>query len=288
MRFLKLPKRIKTIAHESIWRYRQATSRLRAFPHFILIGAQKSGTTSLFYYLSQHSQVLRSFAKEVHYFDGGLNSRVDTYQRGQEWYRAHFPFRSMLDDHRITGEATPLYIFNPLVPARIAELLPDVKLIAVLRNPTERAISHYFHEQRKGREPLSIGEAFRAEEERVRPALQRGDYKDPTLIRCSYQSRGYYHAQLERYFKYFARDQMLILSSEELFREPENTFWRVCEFLGIDGRIERIDFKPLNVATNKTDVSAEIYEYLDAHFSSPNQALFELIGRKFDWQRVNV
>ncbi|MBI4787781.1 MAG: sulfotransferase domain-containing protein [Chloroflexi bacterium] len=243
-----MSKSIRTFTRAAAWKYRQATNRWRAFPHFIVIGAQKSGTSSLFYYLSQHPQVVRSFAKEVHYFDGGLNARIDSFQRGPEWYRAHFPLRVMLKPQQITGEATPLYIFNPWVPERISKLLPDVKLIAVLRNPTDRAISHYFHEQRRGREPLSIAEALRAEDERLKPAVQRGDFKDDVLLHCSYTSRGRYHEQLSRYFKYFARDQLLILSSEELFREPENTLAAVYRFLGIEQPTSRIDFKPLNVA----------------------------------------
>ncbi len=284
----KLSRQTKTIARQSIWQYRQATSRVRSFPHFILIGAQKSGTSSLFRYLAQHPQILRSFTKEVHYFDGGLNARLDTYQQGQEWYRAHFPMRATLRQRRIAGEASPFYIFHPLVAERIASLLPEVKLIAVLRNPTERAISHYFHTKRKGHEPLSIGEALREEEERLKPVLQQGDWKNPALRRFSYKSRGHYEEQLKRYFRWFSRKQLLILSSEELFGEPEETLLRIFQFLGVEGKAHSIDLRPMNVATDKTLVGTEIYEYLDDYFMPRNQALFELIGREFSWQRIAV
>jgi hypothetical protein len=289
MRFpSKLSKPIQRMARQAIWEYRQATSRVRSFPHFILIGAQKSGTSSLFRYLTQHPQILRSFTKEVHYFDGGLNARLDTYQEGQEWYRAHFPMRATLGQRRIAGEASPFYIFHPLVAERIASLLPEVKLIAVLRNPTERAISHYFHTKRKGHEPLSIGEALRKEEERLKPVLQQGDWKDPALRRFSYKSRGHYEEQLERYSRCFSREQLLILSSEELFGQPAETLLRIFQFLGVEGKVNSIDLRPKNVATDKSLVSAEVYEYLDDYFMSRNQALFELIGREFSWQRAAI
>ena len=122
---------------------RRRTSRLRILPRYLIIGAQKSGTTTLYEYLNQHPAVARSFIQEVHFFD--LN-----FARGLEWYRAHFPtylrreyVRSRRRMELITGEASAYYLFHPLVCARVRETLPDVRLIVVLRDPVERAWAHY-------------------------------------------------------------------------------------------------------------------------------------------------
>lgn len=164
-----------------VWYYRRATWRNRYLPDFIVIGAQRSGTSSLFAYLAQHPQLIPSYRKEVHFFDGGLDHRVDTYQKGPAWYRAHFA-RQRAGATRKAFEASPFYMPHPLVPQRIARLMPDVKLIAILRNPTERAISHYFFSRELGHEPLSITDALREEEQRIEPVLRNQDYRSEAFI----------------------------------------------------------------------------------------------------------
>ncbi|MFO7955055.1 sulfotransferase family protein [Thioalkalivibrio sp.] len=158
-----MPNWAKPYARRIINKYGEATWSKRGLPDFIIIGAQKSGTTSLYAYLSQHPQLFPSSTKEVHFFDGGLDPSVDTFKKGMPWYRAHFPLRKNMGANQRTFEASPLYIFNPLAPERIANVVPNVKIIALLRNPTERAISHFFHERRRGREPLAIDEALEKE-----------------------------------------------------------------------------------------------------------------------------
>lgn len=277
-----LPVSVKTAAHQLIWPYRRATSRFRALPDFLVIGAQKSGTTSLFYYLSQHPDILPSSRKEVCFFDGGVDV-TDVYAKGEQWYRSHFPYSGQLAGRRITGEASPSYIFNPLVPERIANFIPEAKLIAILRNPTERAVSHYFHEKRKGRETLSLEEALRAEESRLAEVGQSRNYKNHQFLHASYKSRGRYWEQIERYLQFFPRDQLHILSSEDLFRDPNTALDKVYDFLGMGSSHRLHDLRPQNVARNRTSVSPELYEYLDDYFLPHNQRLYELIGQKFDW-----
>src|SRR6266540_3594706 len=140
--------------------YRQLTSGFRGLPSVLIIGAQRSGTTSLFNYLTQHPDVLPPLGKEIHYFDFH-------YARGVDYYRGRFPYSHRLRNGALTLDATPYYLMHPLVPQRAARLLPDVKLIAVLRNPISRALSHYQHEVRGGREPLSFVEALDKEAERL-------------------------------------------------------------------------------------------------------------------------
>ena len=225
--------------------------------------------------------------KEVHFFDGGINPSVDTFKREPAWYRTHFPLKKDILPHQKTFEASANYIVFPLASRRIFQLIPDVKLIALLRNPTERAISHFFHVKRKRRkrlyrESLSLYEALLAEEKRLLSINKESNYNSDYL-QYAYKSRGLYKEQLERYFKYFPREQMLIINSEEFFAQPENTLRQVFEFVGVDPEFKIQDLQPFNVGYNRSKVAPDIYEYLNSYFQPHNQALYELIGMRYDW-----
>jgi hypothetical protein len=278
----KLPQELKAVTNRLRFSYRYATWRIRPLPDLIIIGAQKSGTTSLHAYLSQHPQFLKPFEKEVHFFDGGLDPAVDNYKKGQAWYRAHFPLRTNGVASRVF-EASPLYIFNPLVPNRIFDLLPQVRIVAILRNPAERAISHYFHEKQRGYESLPIMQALLEEEQRLESAIQAEDYKNYSFIHHSYKSRGHYREQLDRFFELFPRQQFLILTSEEFFRDQNNILRQVTDFAGADSSFEVKDSRPRNVARNKEEVSPEVHEYLKNYFKPHNEALYELLGKELNW-----
>jgi len=249
-------------------------------PSFLIIGAQKSGTTSLYYYMNRHPKILSGLKKEVHFFDGGLNENIDTFEKGIQWYISHFPLKK---SGYITGEASPLYIFNPLAARRIFQYLPDIKIIAVLRNPTERAISHYFHEKRKGREHLPILRAFESEEERLAPTIRNKQFKSPFFKNCSYKMRGLYKEQLERYFKYFPQNNIFICSSEELFNNPEPLMKRIFQFLEIDCNIVIKDKVAKNVGHNKVNVDPAVYRYLDDYFHEHNMELYKMIKQNYNW-----
>ena len=142
-----------------IW-IRDLTAKKRILPSFIIIGAQRCGTTSLYDYLSHHPQIIPSPVKELFYFD-------DYYTRPIEWYKSFFPTKKEQEKLErdlvasvITGEASPSYFFHPYAAKRIKETLPQIKLILVLRDPIERAYSHYTHIKRVNREPLSFEEAI--------------------------------------------------------------------------------------------------------------------------------
>lgn len=271
-----------TAAIKLIRMSRQATWRNRPLPDFIIIGAQKGGTSSLYAYLAQHPQLLPSLKKEVHFFDGGLNYETDNYQKGEAWYRAHFP-RKAAGAHLKSFEASPLYIFNPLVPRRMFDLIPEVKLIVLLRNPTERAISHYFHEKERGDESLPVLEALRAEEKRLAAVIECEDYKSEIFRRYSYKSRGLYKEQIKRFLEYFSWQQLLVLSSEEFFSKPDTTLRRVFEFVGVDTAFRVKDLKPRNVGKSRSKVDPEVYEYLNDYFLPHNQALYNLVGENYAW-----
>ena len=279
-----VPKRVKRwLPHTLPIYYRLATSKFRASPDFIIIGAQKSGTSSLFHFLSQHPQILPSHNKEVHFFDGGLEPGINNYLKGLAWYRAHFPIQWTRRKKYISGEASPLYIFNPLVPRRLYKTLPNIKLIAILRNPSDRAVSHYFHEKRKGRETLSLMEALESEEERIDQFVKKRDYKNFNFIHFSYKKRGIYKEQLERYFSLFDRENILILNSEEFFENPRKVLSEIFNFLGVNIDAEIRDLSSKNVTINREKVEDCVYEYLNKYFSMHNEELFEFLNRRFDW-----
>src|SRR5918994_1595947 len=210
--------------------YRTLTAPLRGLPSVLIIGAQKGGTTSLFNYLIQHPKVLPPVSKEIHYFDL-------QYARGHRWYRGCFPLARHLQQGSVTLEASPYYLFHPLVARRAAELLPDVTVVALLRNPIDRALSHYHHEVRGGREALSLEEALDREAERLAGEEERlvsqPDYYSYNHHRYAYTRRGLYLEQLRRWEQHFPRSQMLIIQSERLFADPVGTTAAVYRAMGV-------------------------------------------------------
>ncbi len=265
------------------WRYREATWRSRPLPTIIVIGAQKAGTSSLFAYMSQHPQLSPSCKKEVHFFDGGKDASFDAYELGQRWYRAHFSSAGPGASCK-AFEASPNYLLNPLAPERMFGLLPEARLIVLLRNPTERAISHYFHNKREGHEePLPIGEAMQREEERLAPAIEHRDYKSAAFRQYSYKYRGLYRERLEGFLKVFPRTQLLILNSERFFAEPADALRRVFGFAGVDEEFTVRDLRPRNVGSRKEDVPSGVYEYLNDFFRLHNRALYDLVGEDYGW-----
>ncbi|MBZ2188146.1 sulfotransferase domain-containing protein [Alcanivorax sp. JB21] len=261
---------------------RYVTSPLRARPHVIIAGTQKGGTTSLFDYLSQHPEMAPSFRKEVHFFDGGLNPAVDRYKKGLRWYRANFPLAAAVAD-KVVYEASPLYLFSPVAAPRIQKAFPDTKIIILLRNPVERAISHYFHQKRKGRETREADEALLDNEDFVRQALESGDFKNYDFIKKSYKARGKYYEQLKRYYELFPSEQILVLSSEEFFAEPDRVLSEVFRFCGVKEDVSIDNTVARNVGVNREAVDPEVYDYLVDYFASEKDQVAALVGRRFNW-----
>jgi hypothetical protein len=259
--------------------YRQLTSPLRGLPSVLIIGAQKGGTTSLFKYLVQHPDVLAPLVKEVHYFDFH-------YFRGVNWYRGRFPYTHRLRRGSLTLDASPYYLVHPLVPQRVAQLLPEVRLVAVLRNPVDRAHSHYQHEVRGGRESLSFAEAIEKESERLAGEEERlrndPNYYSFNHHRYSYTLRGLYLDQLRRWVQQFPRSQLLVLQSEWLFRDPAAATAAVHDFLGLrPHRLERD--KPSFQAGYDRTIPPELRARLVTYFEPHNRELYQWLGEEFDW-----
>ena len=276
------PRRLQEYAYKKYFEYCQLTWRWRPLPDFIVLGTQRSGTTSLHKYLNQHPQVASSmFSNEIHFFDGGRR-KADNFEKGEPWYRAHFPLKRNLGEGSKLFDSTPLYLVHPLVPGRIFGLLPKIQLIVVLRNPTERAISHYFMVKGKNREPLPMLEAFQEEEQRLERAIKEQDYRSKSFIVHTYKTRGRYAEQLERYLRYFPRQQILLLESGDFFRNPQQTLRRVFDFVGVDAGYEIPDLTPRNTGRHKGEVPRAARDYLNEYFYPFNQELYELTGINFN------
>ncbi len=251
-----------------------------ALPQFLILGAQRSGTTRLYKWMMKHPQILPGTEKEIHFFDRN-------FQNGVPWYQIHFPTRKRMGDNRITGEATPYYLFHPHAPERIRRVLPDVKMIALLRNPVERAVSHYFREAHMGEEDRPIGEALRLEESRLQPELEKMKndefYFSEIHHRKSYKTRGIYVEQLKRYFDLFERRQLLVLTSEEFFSDPENALHVIFSFLEVNAGFVPHRVVAQNLGGRAPGVPESVYEYLQKYFEPHNEALFQLLGRNLGW-----
>jgi hypothetical protein len=258
-------------------RARLATAGARRLPDFLVIGAQRAGSTSLFAQLCEHPGVAAPSHKEIHYFDNQS-------ARGLRWYRSHFPPAAAARG-RITGEASPYYLCHPAAPARVGDALPDVRLIALLRDPVARAYSHHQLSVRDGHEPLGFEEALRAEPERLagedaRLCTDRA-YRSHAHRHQSYAARGLYAEQLRRWHEHVAPERLLVVSSAELFAEPARTTAGVLGFLGLDAA----EVPPLPVRNQREypPMSDAARAFLEARFEAPNRELADLLGRDLGW-----
>jgi hypothetical protein len=266
---------------------RQAATSNRLLPAFVIIGAQKGGTSSLYHYLGQHPHIAPALDKEVHFFD-------HHFARGMDWYRANFATSWYRDCSKrwyghdiITGEASPYYLFYPHASERIASTLPTVKLIAMLRHPVNRAFSHYYHQVEAGRERLSFEDACRAEPERldgeINKIMQNPCYESFNHTHFSYLSRGIYVDQLQAYKRHFPDEQMLILNSERFFADPAAGTRQVIKFLGLPD-VQIRDFQARNTRRYPA-MSPQTRTYLIDYFAPYNQKLYDFLGTRFDWDR---
>ena len=262
------------------WRVelRSLLGSVGTFPDFLIIGAQKSGTSTLFRILANHPDVKPEYKKEIHFFDRNIS-------KGPGWYRAHFPSGSKEVGFH-TFEATPDYLFHPLAPKLVHAMLPGIKLIVLLRDPVLRAYSHYQMMVRRGIEKdpdfskrwkedlIQTGTAL----EKIAQGTGNWNYN---LQKFGYVHRGYYDDQIGRWLEYFDPEQVLILSSDLMFSETDSTLSRVYSFLGIKEQShERLinknkgEYQPLN---------SEAYQELASHYYTHNVRLLESIDFKPKW-----
>jgi hypothetical protein len=258
-----------------------------ALPDFVIIGAQKGGTTSLYRLLAQHPYVRPAVEKELHYFSL-------FFDRGVEWYRSCFPaLRQENVQSTITGEASPYYLFHPHAPRRMAEAVPRARLIALLRNPVDRAYSHYNHEVTTvsrlfgaGVEPLTFAEALQLEELRLRgegdKMLEDERYVSFNHQHFSYLSRGIYVDQLIHFSKFFNGEQILVLKSEDFFERTPETLKLVLDFLGLP-EWEPEAWEIFLKGEYDRELDPATRQRLEEYFEPHNRRLYEYLGVDLGW-----
>lgn len=247
------------------------------FPGFLIPGVQKGGTSSLFFYLSQHPQIGTPDTKEVHFFD-------HKYDKGIDWYLGCFATESA--GIVLSGEASPYYYFHPLAARRIAGHFPGIKLIVLFRDPVARAYSHYIMERMRGNEPLqTFDEALAAESARLAGSVQKiisGECRfDFNHQMYSYKARGMYYIQTLEWLSHFPREQFLFLKSERFFTDPETVLKKIYEFLAVDP-ILPTDLHPENVQ-NYDPISPATRNSLREYFADDSLKLAKLLGDEFSW-----
>lgn len=277
----RLPRPMVNLARRNLQRVRSLDASRRALPNFVILGVQKGGTTSLYRYICEHPQVEPALHKEVQYY-------TKHYDKGETWYRSNFPYQSQLKArHAITGEATPYYIFHPHVLRRIQVTTPQAKLIVVLRNPIERAISHYHFEVRLGHEDLPLEEAFHREETRIGAEYQRM-LDDETFVgfayqHFSYKRRGIYFDQIKPYYDAFGAGQIMVVHSEDLFNGSARTIADVYAFLGVDPAFVPANLAARNAGRYSVDISADLQQHLVDYFAPHNARLYDFLQRDLGW-----
>ena len=214
------------------------TGFAHVLPDYYIIGVAKCGTSSLYETLIQHPSVQPAVTKETHFFDR-------YYDRGISWYKVCFPFKFQkfiakffLRKNFITGEATPRYIEHPYTAEKILKITPNSKLIVILRNPIDRAYSHWNMNYQGGeKEDLPFEKAIEQERIRIEGEYEKmkknTNYYARQFYRYSYLDRSTYVKYVEKWMKFFPKNQILILKSEDFFSNPQQVFDRICHFLNI-------------------------------------------------------
>lgn len=242
-------------------------------PNFLIIGAMRCGTTSLYYYLSQHPEIKISDKKELHYFDEHYN----------DWSLEDYLENFQSD--KITGEGSPLYLYHPLVPARVYnDLGKNIKFIVLLRNPVDRAYSHYWHEIYKGREKENFEKAIELEDIRIKDgkAKMYGGNWNFSASHFSYLDRGKYVYQLMRWLEFFDPENFYVVKSESFFKYSKEIVNTVFEFLNIKSN-NQIDTSIMLNINQYPSMSNDMREYLEDYFAPYNKYLSEMLDFDEIW-----
>ncbi len=268
---------VRSIGRTAQLTCRRALGRRRLLPEVLIVGGQRCGTTSLFNYLAAHPQVRGPLRKEVHFF-----SRY--WDRGLGWYGAHFPTPPLRGASPVTIDATPYYLFHPRAALRAQIVLPGAKIVALLRDPVERAYSHYLHSVRLGHESLPFADAVAAEPERMARAeaqLAADEQADVLEHRVfSYVARGRYAPQLARWMDRF--DDVLVLRSEDFYERTEDEYRRVLDFVGLDAfRPDEFHRYTRRQSDQPSAVPAPLRERLRAEFAEDARQLAGLVPAPF-------
>lgn len=239
---------------------------------FVICGTQKGGTTALDVYLREHPEICMANQKEVHYFDN-----EEHFANGNPDYSKYHAFFIPKKTEKLLGEATPIYMYWNESPKRIFEYNHKMKLIIILRNPIERAYSHWNMERSRNADNLSFSDAINTESERCRESLP---YQHRVF---SYIDRGHYLDQLRRIWKYFNKEQVLVLKNEDLKQNPNDTLNQVADFLGVT-QFNNIESKDVHSRPYVSQINQEERAFLKSIFDPEIRELeVELQWDCSDW-----
>jgi Sulfotransferase domain len=262
------------------------TSPLRLRPSYLIVGAQRCGTTSLHRALAKHPDVAPPMLRKgLHFFD-------TQYPKGFAWYQGHFPLalparlrRLARGTRPITGESSPYYMFHPLAPGRIVNHLPDVRLVVMLRDPVERAWSAYTHERARGFEVEDFERALDLEDSRLAGEVDRMT-ADPGYVSLAhrhqaYVHRGQYVEQLEVLRRLVGPARLLVIDSQRFFTSPAEEYAKVLHFLCLrqwtPAAFDRANARP------RAGMAATVHRRLQAHFRPYDDALRAFLGWSPSW-----
>ncbi|MGZ4448836.1 MAG: sulfotransferase family protein [Nocardioides sp.] len=282
-----VPHPVKVAGRAASVRLGAATAGRRQLPSFLVVGAQRAGTTSLFRALLSHPLVhSANYHKGVNFFDVG-------YDRGLSWYQGHFPTTAYLrargrdvPGEPVTFEASGYYLFHPCAAQRIARHLPDVRLVVMLRDPVERAWSAWKHESARGYEKAGFERALELEDERLAGEAERmvadPAYQSFSHRHHAYVGRGQYAEQLHRLHEHVSPDRVHVVESELFFTRPEQTYTALLDFLGLPvvlpRRFDRWNGRPSAPMSEATRL------LLQEHFEPHDRDLAALLRREPAWR----
>jgi len=283
-KLMKKPK-LYSFSRQVYRKYCTLTQSLHTLPTFLIIGAAKCGTSSLYDYLMQHPCVGNSLTKQIHFFDR-------YYDRQISWYKLCFPFvweKFFIEKikHRnfASGEATAHYMTHPLAAVRSHKVVPDAKIIVMLRNPIDRAYSHYQMEREHKNEDLTFEDAIEKESERIKgeieEMLNNENNSGRNYPHRAYIKSGEYLEQIKPWMKLYPKENFMFINSEEFNKNPSLVYNQVLDFLGLDPfelkkyeKIRKRKYEKMNF-----DVRKKLIEYYRSH----NQNLFKFLGINFNW-----
>lgn len=278
--------KLYSVSRKIYRRYCKVTHHLHTYPTYLIIGAAKCGTSSLHEYLMQHPCVGKVLTKQLHFFDR-------YFDRGIEWYKACLPFvwkkfyiNNIMKKNFATGEATAHYLNHPLSPKRAAQIIPNVKIIVMLRNPIDRTYSHYQMELNNKNENLSFEDAISEEPNRIKGEIEKLE-KDETYFSKDYPHRAYiagskYAEQLKRWMDYFPRKQFHFVKTEDFNKNPSKIYNDVLKFLELPNyelseytKFRERKYQKMNPETRRN---------LATFFKPYNEELYSLVGTDFKWE----
>lgn len=263
-----------------------ATWERRVLPDVALVGVQRSGTTALFGALYRLANVERPRrGKGSHFFSYN-------YHRGWEWYQSQFPTEAWAERiERNVGsplfcfDACPYYLFHPFAIERMAQAMPGIKVMVMLRDPVRRAESHFHHSVTHGHEDLDFPQALDLEPDRMAGEIEKmaqdWSYWSHGHEHHSYFAKGVYVEQLERLYRFYDRDQVMVIQSEAFYRDPNKVLAGVTDWLGLPG--VTLDHDDDRNGHDYRPMDETMRRHLIELYREPNERLFELLGERYDW-----